>query len=64
LVIEEIQDAWQDARYNDLENGVQWINEMESEMFEEDYPTISKFGIVLNKIATRIAEAEDAKPQI
>ena len=53
--------AWQDALYSDLENGVAWINEDVNRQFGKDYPTISNFGIVLNKIATRVAEEDMQK---
>ena len=60
-ILEEILMAWQDALYSDLENGVAWINEDVNRQFGKDYPTISNFGIVLNKIATRVAEEDMQK---
>jgi len=55
--IEEVQDEWQSALYGDLENGVKWLNEAASEKFAKDYPEISSFGGVLERICHKCGEA-------
>jgi hypothetical protein len=55
--IEEVQDEWQSALYGDLENGVRWINMSASKKFAKDYPEISSFGGVLERIFHKCGEA-------
>ena len=56
--IEEVQDEWQSAVIGDLEmNGVAWLNDAASKKFAKDYPEISSFGGVLERISHRCGEA-------
>jgi hypothetical protein len=45
--LERISDAWSDALYSDLENGVSSINDRVALEFSRRYPAISAFGGVL-----------------
>ena len=45
--LERISDAWSDALYSDLENGVSSINDRVALEFSRRYPAISGFGNTL-----------------
>ena len=45
--LERISDAWADALYSDLENGVGSINARVELEFRQRYPAISSFGAAL-----------------
>lgn len=48
--LERISDAWSDALYSDLENGVSSINDRVALEFSRRYPAISNFGNILLNI--------------
>lgn len=45
---DQLSDAWADAIQSDLEHGVKWLSENASREFNQKYPEISRFGLLLH----------------